>query len=139
MPPLMIGGGGRRVLGIAAREADIVALVPQVDAHGRHRASDITGRATAEKIGWIRKAAGERAERIEIQGFVVDVDIGGVAAWAKRVPFAALDSPYFLYGSTAKVLADLERRRERLGITYYPIPDRAMENFAPVVAAARGR
>ena len=139
MPPLMIGGGGRRILGIAAREADIVALVPQVDDRGRHRGRDITGNATAEKIGWIRKAAGDRAEGIEIQGFVVDVDVGGVASWAKRIPFAVVDSPYFLYGTTAQLLSDLERRRERLGITYYPIPERAMENFAPVVAAAKGR
>ena len=70
---------------------------------------------------------------------VADVDIGGAVSWAKRVPFAIIDSPYFLYGSATQVARDLERRRERLGITYYPIPDRAMENFAPVVAALRGR
>jgi probable F420-dependent oxidoreductase len=139
MPPLMIGGGGKRVLTLAAREADIVALVPRVDSRGRHVASDVTGGATARKVEWIRTAAGERAERIEIQSFVVDVAIGGAAAWAKRLPAALVDSPYFLYGSTAQVVGDLERRRERFGISYYPVPDHAMENFAPVVAALRGR
>jgi probable F420-dependent oxidoreductase len=139
MPPLMVGGGGRRILSLAAREADIVALVPQVDARGRHRGTDITGSATAEKIGWIRAAAGERFDRLEIQGFVADGDVGGVAALAKRVPFALIDSPYFLYGSAEQIERDLIRRRERLGISYYPIPERLMTDFAPVVAALRGR
>ena len=139
MPPLMIGGGGKRILSIAAREADIVALVPQVDARGRHRGSEITRSATETKIAWISRAAGERLSRVEIQGFVVDVDIGGVTAMVKRLPFALIDSPYFLYGTADQVAADLVRRRERFGISYYPIPDRAMEGFAPVVAALRGK
>ena len=139
MPPLMIGGGGKRILSIAAREADIVALVPQVDEHGRHHAPDITGARTAEKIGWIQRAAGERFARLEIQGFIVDADVGGAASWAKRVPFALVDSPYFLYGTAGQVARDILRRRERLGISYYSIPERAMESFAPVIVALRGR
>ena len=139
MPPLMIGGGGKRILSLAAHEADIVALVPQVDARGRHRGSDITGSATTRKMEWIRAAAGARFERLELQSFVVDVDIGGAVSWAKRVPFALIDSPYFLYGSAAQVAGDLRRWRERWSISYYPLPDRAMENFAPVVALLRGQ
>ena len=139
MPPLMIGGGGKRILSIAAREADIVALVPQVDDRGRHRISEVTSAATTEKLAWIRKAAGDRFEHLEIQVFVVDVDIGGVFSWLKRIPFALNGSPYFLYGTTGQVSRDLVRRRGRWGISYYPIPERAMENFAPVVAALRGK
>ena len=44
-----------------------------------------------------------------------------------------------LAGTTGQVARDLIRNRERWGLTYYPIPDRAMENFAPVLAALRGR
>jgi len=139
MPPLMVGGGGRRILSIAAREADIVALVPQVDARGRHHGREITAAATAQKIDWIRKAAGDRFEHLELQSFVVDVDIGGLFSALKRIPFALSGSPYFLYGTTGQVARDLIRNRERWGLTYYPIPDRAMENFAPVLAALRGR
>ncbi len=138
-PPLMIGGGGPRILSLAAREADIVALVPQVDARGRHRPREITGRATADKIARIRKAAGERAGHLEINGYVVDADVGGLPARAKRLALAFLDSPYFLYGSAAQVTGDLLRRRERLGISYYSIPEHSMEAFAPVVAALTGR
>ncbi len=138
-PPLMIGGGGPRILAIAAREADIVALVPQVDEHGRHKPSDITAGATDAKIAVLRKAAGDRFDALEIQGFVVDADVGTIAAQAKRLPFALIDSPYFLYGSLGQVRDDLFRRRERFGISYYPIPHWAMENFAPVVAALHGR
>lgn len=137
-PPLMIGGGGPRILRIAAREADIVALVPQVDRRGRHRVTEITAGATAKKVALVRTAAGERFERLEIQGFVVDAEIGGIGAAAKRLAVAPFRSPYFLYGSARQVADDLVRRRERFGITYYPIPDRDMETFAPVVARLRG-
>ncbi len=138
-PPLMIGGGGPRILSLAAREADIVALVPQVDARGRHRPSDITGRATAQKVARIKNAAGERFARLEINGYVADAEVGGLGARAKRLALSLLDSPYFLYGSAAQVTRDLLRRRERLGISYYSIPERSMESFAPVVAALAGR
>ena len=137
-PPLMIGGGGPRILSIAAREADIVAVQPQSDARGRHRPGDLTGGATARKIEVIRKAGGDRFAGLEIQAYVVDAEVGTLAAQAKRLPFALVDSPYFLYGSKEQVRDDLLRRRERFGISYYSIPYWAMESFAPVVAELAG-
>lgn len=138
-PPLMIGGGGPRILGIAAREADIVAIVPQVDAGGRHRLSDATAAAMAAKIARIREAAGDRFDRLELQGYLADVDVGGLGAGAKRLASSPLDSPFVLYGSSAQVASDLRHRRERFGLSYYSVPADALETFAPVVAELAGR
>lgn len=138
-PPVMIGGGGARMLGIAAREADIVALLPQVDARGWHRVSEIGGRATAAKVERVRAAAGERFERVELNVVVADADVGGPIAQLKRLATRGLDSPYLLYGSDRQLRDDLRRRREMLGLTYYVVPGRLMERFAPVVAALAGR
>ena len=41
-PPLVIGGGGPRMLRIAAREADIVSFIPQMSAQGRPRIREAT-------------------------------------------------------------------------------------------------
>jgi hypothetical protein len=44
-----------------------------------------------------------------------------------------------LYGSRASIVEDLLARRERLGISYFAVPGRAMRAFGPVVAALRGK
>src|SRR5690606_6004468 len=66
-PPIMIGGGGRKVLSVAARQADIVQLMPS-NRHGRTSldASQFSAPAIEEKIGWIRDAAGSRFDEIEL-------------------------------------------------------------------------
>ena len=76
-PPILIGGGGQRMLGIAAREADIVGINPH---HGRRRASTprpsptMTAAAVDDKVGWrCAAAAGDRLADIElnIRAFIV--------------------------------------------------------------------
>src|SRR5205823_10888123 len=65
-PPILIGGGGRSILSLAAREANIVGLAPRVpDATGSARHS-LSGAATLQKVDWIRAAAGDRFEDLEI-------------------------------------------------------------------------
>jgi len=49
-----------------------------------------------------------------------------------------VDSPYFLYGSIADLKRQVQERRERLGITYFGLPEKAMEPFAPLVRELRG-
>src|ERR1700686_1038073 len=67
-PPIVLGGGGRRMLRIAAREADIVNVNFDLREGAVNRNLVRTGlaEATDEKLGWIRDAAGERMERIEL-------------------------------------------------------------------------
>ena len=68
-PPLLIGGGGKRVLSVAAREADIVGINPNLRAGeiGLDAAKDSLREQTDRKVQWIRDAAGARIDDIEIQ------------------------------------------------------------------------
>ena len=146
-PPLAIGGGGPRMLKLAAREAEIVGLVPGFDAHGRVRVREATETATAEKIALIRQAAGERFERLEINMWLGDAGLvgrgnsllGSVTAAVRWAPTAFYGSPYVLYGTLRSTREQLLRRRDRLGISYYTVPSRAMESMAPLVDALSGK
>ena len=146
-PPLAIGGGGPRMLKLAAREAEIVGLVPGFDAHGRVRVREATETATAEKIALIRQAAGERFERLEINMWLGDAGLvgrgnsllGSVTAAVRWAPTAFYGSPYVLYGTLRSTREQLLRRRDRLGISYYTVPSRAMESMAPLVEALSGK
>jgi probable F420-dependent oxidoreductase len=146
-PPLAIGAGRPRMLRLAAREADIVGLTPGFSAQGRPLFRDATETATIGKVGLIRAAAGDRFERLELNLWLADAGLvgsgnsllGSVAAAARWAPTALYGSPYVLYGTLASVRERLQRRRDRLGISYYTIPSRAMESMAPLVEALSGR
>ena len=146
-PPLAIGGGGPRMLRLAAREADIVGLVPGFDARGRHHFLQATESATAAKVALIRAAAGDRFERLEINMWLADAALIGsgnsllrsMSAAARWVPTSVYGSPYILYGTLSSVREQLLRRRDRLGISYYAVPRRAMESMAPLVEAMTGQ
>jgi probable F420-dependent oxidoreductase len=143
-PPLLIGGGGPRMLGFAAREADIVALAPRVTRFGWPALTDLGPSGTAAKSARVRAAAGGRWERVELNAIVFDVALVGsspvrsAAASLKRAAVALLDTPFFLYGSPESIRADLVRRRARFGISHITVPAASMEAFAPVVRALRG-
>src|SRR5918996_1244245 len=72
-PPFIIGGGGPKILGLAAREASIVGI--NANLRGGVAVSDdtarsMTGAATDAKIACLREAAGARFDDLEIQSFV---------------------------------------------------------------------
>ncbi len=145
-PPLMIGGGGPRVLRLAASEADIVTFAPQVDARGRPRLDTLRESSLSERVRRFRAAAGERADRIELNVFVFDAAVTDrarslVAAVAANLRWAAnglVRSPFALYGSHSSLRELLIERRERLGLSYISVPGSAMREFAPIVAELRG-
>jgi hypothetical protein len=135
------------MLKLAAREADIVGLVPGFDARGRVHVREATETATAEKIALIREAAGERFDRLEINLWLGDAGLVGggnsllmsMTAAARWAPTAIYGSPYVLYGTLRSTREQLLRRRDRLGISYYTVPSRAMESLAPLVQALSGK
>ena len=148
--PILIGGGGPRMLRIAAREADIVGLLTQFDGHGRPMASQATEAQTAHKVAIIRDAAGSREafERLELNVLVASAGLigsgsspfGSVASAIKAVaPRVVGGTPYLLHGTLGQVRETLLRRRERLGISYYIWSARAVETMAAVVEALAGR
>ncbi len=146
-PPVMVGGGGPAILRLAAREADIVALAPQVDHEGRPHLAQLTLGATDEKIRQVREAAGGRSGELELNVIVFDAAVtdepsstlAAVAARLKATAAALVESPYFLFGSVATLRRQLLERQDRFGITYYAIPEKAMEQLAPLARELRGR
>lgn len=144
-PPFLIGGGGPRVLRFAAREADIVALDPKALPEGGHDPADVLASAIDAKIGWIRQAAGERWPEIEINVIVFDVDPDfrrRRGAPPERTHGISEDemahSPHYLTGDVEEMVAQLEERRERWGISYLALRAQHLEAVGPVIARLAG-
>lgn len=143
-PPIVVGGGGRRVLGLAAGEADIVGINMDLRAGVIDASAGPSGTAevTAEKIDWIRSAAGDRFDDLELQVRVhvaaVTDDVGPMAeAMGPALgisPEEALASPHAVVGSEAQIVDTLVERRERWGISYIGLSADAADAFAPIVA-----
>jgi probable F420-dependent oxidoreductase len=131
-PPFMIGGGGRRTLELAAREAQIVGLAPRIAARGPDPGS-ITFAGTREKIDWVREAAGGRFDELELNVYpsmtgisITDAPLREAAEVAARleerigvaVPAEELlDSPHIFIGTEDDFVAKFTRLRDELGIT----------------------
>jgi len=132
-PPFFIGGGGRRTLTLAGREADIVGLAPRIRPNVTLDTASLTMAATREKIDWVREAAGERFEDLEFNIYpsgcppVVTDDLRGEA---RRVIDAlrsrtgvelteqeVIDSPHLFIGSVDRLVEKFLQLREELGIT----------------------
>ena len=144
--PILIGGHGKRVVGIAARSADIFQFTglthdPETGAPapGGFARSDI-----ATRHRWFVEAAGERSERIERSTLVQRTKVGDGAAEARRTVAERLgldqaevdETPFVLIGSKAQVIEKLHGLREEFGIHH--VVSRDPEDLAPVVAELAG-
>jgi probable F420-dependent oxidoreductase len=147
-PPFLIGGGGKRVLTIAAREADIVSVNPTLSAGVMDAEAMATASAgaTDQKVAVVRAAAGERLAMLElaVRAFLVEVTNDRSARAASigelmgQPPDEVLATPFALIGTTAQMIEDLRARRERWGFSYIGIGPNDVEAFAPVVAELAG-
>jgi len=147
-PPLIVGGGAKRVLSTAARMADIVGVNPNVGAgsFGPEAIASMSADATDEKLGWVRDAAGDRFNDIEISilKFVTNVtdDRDTVAAkvgGAMGIDAATiLASPHTMVGSAEQIADELVEQRDRWQGSYVTVQLDAIDAFAPVVAALAG-
>lgn len=147
-PPLVIGGGGRKVLELAGRHADIVGLNPSLPngVFDESAGPSATPAATDRKIEWIRAAAGERHSDIEVhcrleiamvsddRWSLLDALAGGFGV----SPEDASESPHALVGTVSEMVEQLRAQRERWGISYIGIPTNAVDALAPVVAELAG-
>jgi probable F420-dependent oxidoreductase len=148
-PPILIGGGGPRVLGIAAREADIVGINATLleGAIGPGAIATMTADAVDDKVAIVREAAGERWPTLElnIRAFLVSVtgDRRGTIdaiAQAMHVDASMVEqSPFALVGTPQQIVDDLLARRERWGFSYVVVGAADIEAFAPVVGELAGR
>ena len=147
-PPIVVGGGSRRVLSTAARLADIVGINPNVGEgkFGAEAIASMSADATDEKLGWVRAAAGDRFDDIEIsilKFFTVVTDdrdtvadkLGGSMGMDAATLLA---SPHSLVGSAEQLVDELVEQRERWQGSYVTVQADVFEAFAPVVAALAG-
>ena len=147
-PPIIIGGGSKRILSIAAREAEIVGFSPSL-------AEGVVGLATAqsavaarfrERVDWVKEAAGARLAELEFQvlTFAVQVTehrdrfLDDAASLFGLTPDEVAGSPIALVGTVEEICETLLSRREEYGFSYMVVHDENIEDFAPVVAALAG-
>jgi probable F420-dependent oxidoreductase len=148
--PLCIGGNGRRVLTSAARVADIVGFTGFSQVEGAHHVNPThyTDRGLAEQVGWVRAAAGDRFDQLElntlVQGVTMTGDRRGEAE--RLVPLLpeltvddVLSSPYGLIGTADQIADQLLARREELGVSYLVVFEKDMDATAQVIERLAGR
>jgi probable F420-dependent oxidoreductase len=147
-PPILVGGGGPKVLRLAGREADIVGINPNLRAGSitADAAKDTLADVTREKLGWIREGAGDRFDDLELQirYFVAAItdDARGLAEMLAPgfgvEPDEALSSSVACVGTVDEVCDLLVARREEWGVSYCVFGEDTFEAFAPVVARLAG-
>ncbi len=156
-PPIFIGGGGKKVLTLAAREANIIGLDVKGTTAGAKDLATTAAAMIEQRIGWIREAAGPRLADLEIQIVIWAIAITNdrrqgaeqiasmLASWPATVtanPPSAdhiLESPQFLIGTVEQIAADLQQRRARYGISYITVFGDSIDSFSPVVALLHGK
>jgi probable F420-dependent oxidoreductase len=157
-PPIMVGGGGRKLLAVAARNADIIQVLPAPN-DGGGRPPDpgaIAAASYRDKIDWIADQAGERFEHIELATLLLHLAITDdteresgqfLAGYASRMaasertvrPEELLASPVVAIGSLEEVCDKLLATRESLGFSYFTAPVGVRpESLAPVIARLAG-
>lgn len=153
-PRVLIGGGGKRVLSIAGRHADIVGINPNM-AEGKvtgQTAADLSPSKTREKIEWVRdaaEAAGRNPDEIEYNALVFVLAIlddptpvrSTMAATTGMTEDEVADCPLFLTGPPEEIRDRLAARRDETGISYIVVQDMGatppgvFERFAEEVVA----
>ena len=151
-PPFFIGGGGRRTLELAAREAQVVGLAPRVRPGPVVDAYSLTWAATEEKIGWVREAAGDRFGELTLNVYpsmwpiTVTDDLHGVAAkisaeltrrtGVELTEQEIIDSPHLFIGSHDRFVEKFSQLRDELGISSFLVGD--LDELGPVVERLAG-
>ena len=148
-PPILIGGGAKRMLSIAAREADIVGINPTIKsgAVDAAAAADTVASAWDRKVAWVKEAAGDRFDDLEINCLtyttIITDDRDRMAERLAPVfgvaPPEVPEIPHAFVGTVDQICDDLERRRDRWGVSYFVVQADGLDVFAPVVARMAGR
>lgn len=147
-PPLLVGGAGKHMLSLAAREANIVSIAAKAlrDGSGLD-VTNTTPAATTQKIRWIRQAAGERFATLELNIIIFAAIVtedrtraiqqlaGSFQVTEEQVPTI----PYCLVGTVYQICEEIQERREQYGISYISVFEESAEMFAPVVARLTGK
>ncbi|HEX5401339.1 MAG TPA: TIGR03621 family F420-dependent LLM class oxidoreductase [Pseudonocardiaceae bacterium] len=134
--PVMVAGAGTQLLGVAARQADIIAL-----GVGGSAGED----AVAEKVNLVREQAGDRFDDVELSLNIWAAGESAVPAWMAGAfgldLSTAVDNRVVavLNGTPDEIADVLLRRRDELGVSYITVNSLAMEGFAPVIERLAGK
>jgi probable F420-dependent oxidoreductase len=147
-PPIMIGGGSKRVLSLAGREANVVSFNfnNRSGVLGPDGVQTGTAENTARKVEWVKAAAGDRFADLELEigaYFTMVTDqsaatVEGMAGAFGLSPDEMRAHPHALIGSVDEICEELERRRGAYGISYVTVGDTVIDAFAPVVSRLSG-
>jgi probable F420-dependent oxidoreductase len=147
-PPIVVGGGSRRILTLAGRLANIVSIYVNVGAAQQGEVRPDWGmRATQQRVDWVKTGAGDRFDDIELGvrvGMAALTDRPNDTAARLGAPWQldereVLSSPYALIGNTDSICEALLERRERYGFSYFVWDDSELEAMSPVVSTMSGR
>lgn len=163
-PPILIGGGGRKILTMAARRADIIQVLGQAFGTEGAVVDDLSSfhfDAFEERVGWIAEAAGDRFEDIELSLMLVFVAItdaveraatgfldflaatvsryGGEVGNVDMRLKTLIESPVVAIGSIDEICDKLRTIRDSLGVSYYVMPYGSNPaDLAPIVEQLTG-
>ena len=147
-PPILVGGGGERLLKLAGREADIVGINPNLrkGAVTNDAVQTSVASATKQKIEWVREGAGNRFDDLELQiryfmTAVTDDRRGLAEAMAGGFGLSAddaLESGVACVGTVDEICDLLVARRDEWGVSYVVVGDDQYEAFAPIVERLAG-
>jgi probable F420-dependent oxidoreductase len=131
--PILVAGSGERMLKLAAREADSIAIGSKITARG----ADPTDATLEQKLAWIKEAAGERFADLELSQTIYDLEItdSEAALSAQTGGWSIPKRPL----STEQAVAHLLEQRKHYGFSYLQVSVQQMENFAPVLAQLAGK
>lgn len=143
-PPIMIGGGGPRMLGVATRNADIVAITANLRAGvvGPDAVTDSMPDAFDTKYARVAEVAGDKLDDLELSSLTMatiitddpESTINGMAELFGGDPAVIADSPMFLVGTVDHIVDTLIERRERWGFNYVVVqPSDESADFTKVI------
>jgi probable F420-dependent oxidoreductase len=147
-PPILIGGGGRRVLRLAGRLADIASI--NVNNRSGVIGEDAARSSNAEtlpaQLEWVKEGAGDRYDDVELELGLYDVAItdNPERHWNRiqrnygLTRQEAYEYPHALVGTVDFAADQLRERRERYGFSYFTVFGWSAQAFAPVVARLAG-
>jgi probable F420-dependent oxidoreductase len=133
-PPVLVAGTGPRMLHLAAREANILALGLQP----RSTEDDL-----AAKADQVRAIAGHGFDRLELNlniALVGDEFPPYAASWLGADPRELIrnGSITVLVGTARQMAETLLRRRDRTAVSYISVNAQFADKFAPVIELLTG-
>ncbi len=146
-PPILLGAGGRRMLALAAREADIVGIMAGPLNAGEPSVNDPAAYAPAsfaQKIALLQDVAGERFAQLELSVIIRPVftqdrrqgarQVAQMRGWSDVSIEEILQMPTIFIGTVEQIAEQMFERREQYSLSYYMFADQMMETVAPLIS-----